>query len=65
MKKEPRPFVLQMAFSDFYVDYQLNAYLEEPQERVPTPAALHANIQDAFKEKKDVDIKAFFLNIGR
>jgi len=54
-----------MAFSDFYVDYQLNAYLEEPQERVPTPAALHANIQDAFKEKKDVDIKAFFLNIGR
>jgi hypothetical protein len=44
---------------------RLNAYLEGPQERVPTPAALHANIQDAFKEKKDADIKAFLLNIGR
>jgi len=29
---------------------RLNAYLEEPQEHVPTPAALHANIQDAFNE---------------
>jgi small-conductance mechanosensitive channel len=29
---------------------RLNAYLEKPQERVPTLAALHANIQDAFSE---------------
>ena len=50
LKKEPRPFVLQTALSDFYVEYQVNAYLEEPQKRIPTLASLHANIQDAFNE---------------
>jgi small-conductance mechanosensitive channel len=50
LKKEPRPFVLQTALSDFYVEYQINAYLEEPQKRIPTLASLHANIQDAFNE---------------
>ena len=32
------------------MEYQLNAYLEQPEARVPTLAALHANIQDAFNE---------------
>ena len=50
LKKEPRPFVLQTALSDFYVEYQINAYLEEPQKRIPTLASLHAHIQDAFNE---------------
>jgi small-conductance mechanosensitive channel len=50
LKKEPSPFVLQTSLSDFYVEYQLNAHLEKPEMRVPTLAALHANIQDAFNE---------------
>ncbi len=50
LKKEPNPFVLQTSLSDFYVEYQINAYLEQPEARVPTLAALHANIQDAFNE---------------
>jgi len=50
LRREPPPFVLQTALSDFYVEYQLNAYTEKPELRVPTLAALHANIQDVFNE---------------
>ena len=45
---EPSPFVLQKALSDFYVEYELNARLLEPQKRPYVLAALHANIQDQF-----------------
>jgi small-conductance mechanosensitive channel len=45
---EPAPFVLQTALSDFFVEYQLNAGLEKPQDRIRTLAALHASIQDQF-----------------
>jgi small-conductance mechanosensitive channel len=50
LKREPPPYVYQMALSDFYVEYQLFAYLEFPNERIPVLAALHANIQDVFNE---------------
>ena len=45
---EPPPFVLQTALSDFYVEYQINAALANPQGRVEVLGALHANIQDQF-----------------
>lgn len=45
---EPAPFVLQTALSDFYVEYQVNASLAKPQDRIRVLAALHANIQDQF-----------------
>ncbi|MCU0292914.1 MAG: mechanosensitive ion channel family protein [Thermoanaerobaculaceae bacterium] len=47
---EPRPFVLQTALSDFYVEYQLNARLEEPVSRARVLSALHASIVDRFNE---------------
>lgn len=50
LRKQPPPFVGQVALSDFYVEYQINAYLEQPEKRLPTLAALHANIQDTFNE---------------
>ncbi len=50
LRKQPAPFVGQVALSDFYVEYQINAYLEQPEKRLPTLAALHANIQDTFNE---------------
>jgi small-conductance mechanosensitive channel len=50
LKKVPPPFVMQTALSDFYVEYQLNAYLERPEKRQPVLAELHANIQDTFNE---------------
>jgi small-conductance mechanosensitive channel len=50
LRKEPPPFVLQLALSDFYVEYQLNVALERPEERLPVLAKLHPNIQDVFNE---------------
>ena len=50
LSNTPPPFVLQRALSDFYVEYQVNAVLEEPETRVAVLSALHANIQDAFNE---------------
>lgn len=50
LRRDPAPFVHQKALSDFYVEYQLNATLDEPQRRVPTLSVLHANIQDLFNE---------------
>jgi small-conductance mechanosensitive channel len=50
LRREPPPFVLQAALSDFYVDYRLCAYLEKPETRVRILSLLHANIQDVFNE---------------
>ena len=50
LSNTPPPFVLQRALSDFYVEYQVNAVLEEPETRVAVLSALHANIQDTFNE---------------
>jgi len=50
LRRDPAPYVYQKALSDFYVEYQLNATLDEPQRRVPTLSVLHANIQDLFNE---------------
>ncbi len=50
LRKSPPPFVRQTALSDFFVEYQVNAYLEKPETRLATLAELHANIQDAFNE---------------
>jgi small-conductance mechanosensitive channel len=30
---EPMPFVLQTSLDDFYVSYQINAYVKEPTNR--------------------------------
>ena len=47
---EPKPVVFQTALEDFYVTYTLLVRLERQDVRVPTLAALHANIQDVFNE---------------
>ena len=49
-RKTPPPYVLQTALTDFYVEYTVNGFLEQPETRIRTLAALHANIQDAFNE---------------
>ena len=50
LKKSPAPFVRHWMLSDFYVEYELNARIEKPEERVAVLTALHAQIQDAFNE---------------
>ncbi len=46
--KDPQPFVLQTSLDDFYVSYQINAYLHDPKNMPAAYSALHANIQDSF-----------------
>jgi hypothetical protein len=50
VRKEPEPFVLQTALSDFYVEYTLIVHLEDVMKRLYTLSLLHQNIQDAFNE---------------
>ncbi|MFZ4535922.1 mechanosensitive ion channel domain-containing protein [Propionivibrio sp.] len=50
LRNNPPPFVYQRGLSDFYVEYELFAYMDEPLNRVPTLSALHCNIQDQFNQ---------------
>jgi small-conductance mechanosensitive channel len=50
LRDEPAPFVRQTALGDFYIEYQLNAFLEEPHMRIAVLSELHAQIVDAFNE---------------
>jgi small-conductance mechanosensitive channel len=48
--REPQPFVLQTALSDYYVEYLLNVGTQHPSIYKQTLSDLHQNIQDAFNE---------------
>lgn len=48
IQREPAPFVLQTALSDFYVEYRLRARVADVFGRAMVLSELHANIQDRF-----------------
>ncbi|RMA58025.1 mechanosensitive ion channel family protein [Ulvibacter antarcticus] len=48
--KEPAPFVLQTSLEDFYVAYQINAYIREANKQAVIYSNLHQNIQDVCNE---------------
>lgn len=50
LRRAPVPFVRHWSLADFYVEYELNAHIERPADRIAVLTALHANIQDAFNE---------------
>ncbi len=50
LRREPKPFVIQRALSDFYVEYHLYAHTDETAARLTVLSELHANVQDAFNE---------------
>lgn len=50
--ENPAPFVLQTALNDFYVEYQLNAYINSPASIPKIKSEIHQNIQDRFREKE-------------
>jgi small-conductance mechanosensitive channel len=52
VERSPAPFVLQRALGDFAVQYELNAYLREPDpDRILNAySELHKNVQDVFNE---------------
>ncbi len=49
--KEPKPFVLQTSLDDFYVSYQINAYIREANKQASIYSNLHQNIQDVCNER--------------
>jgi len=50
--QEPKPYVLQTALSDFYVEYRLCAHSDEdaPARRAEATSELHGHVQDVFNE---------------
>ena len=48
LRGSPKAFVYQRGLADFYVEYELFAYMDQPLNRVPVLSALHGNIQDQF-----------------
>ena len=48
--RQPKPFVLQKSLGEFAVQYEINAYTDNPQAMMPVYSALHANILDLFNE---------------
>jgi Small-conductance mechanosensitive channel len=45
----PHPFVLETSFDDFYVTYQINAYINDADQLSSITTSLRQNIQDTFK----------------
>ena len=45
---EPAPFVLEVGFGDFYVDYEINVYIADADKTNAVMSDLRSNIQDAF-----------------
>jgi small-conductance mechanosensitive channel len=48
--KDPPPFVLQTALNDFFVSYQLNAYVNDANRQPEIYSGIHQNIQDCCSE---------------
>jgi len=48
--KEPRPFILLMGLGDFAINYELNAYCDNPLEMNSLYTELHRHILDVFNE---------------
>jgi small-conductance mechanosensitive channel len=48
--KAPPPFVRQRALGDFAVEYEINAYCDDPPGMMALYTALHRNILDGFNE---------------
>ena len=48
--KEKAPFVLQTSLDDWYISYQLNAYISNPEKMPAIYSEIHENIHIAFDE---------------
>ena len=50
LRKTPAPEVRQTALSDFYVEYRLIMFIDDPMQKVIVLSSVHQQIQDAFAE---------------
>jgi small-conductance mechanosensitive channel len=50
LSRKQKPFIMQTAFEDFYVEYQLNVFTKDANKMNDIYSDLRKNIQDVFKE---------------
>lgn len=50
LNRKQKPFIMQTAFQDFYVEYQLNVFTKEANKMNDIYSDLRKNIMDVFKE---------------
>ncbi len=50
--QEPKPFILQLALDDFYVQYQINVYTKDANKMAAIYSDLNKNIQDIFNREE-------------
>lgn len=50
IETEPAPFIYQTSLDDFYVSYQVNAYIRSPNNQASIYSELHQNILDQFNQ---------------
>ncbi len=50
LRNTPEAFVYQRGLSDFYVEYEIFAHMDNPLQRTSALSNLHANIQDQFNQ---------------
>ena len=48
----PKPFVLQTSLNDFYVSYEINAYVTDVKTIIGTQSRLNENIQNIFRKEQ-------------
>lgn len=49
--QDPKPFVLQLALDDFYVQYEINVYIDQADKITEIYSDLNQNIQDVFNRE--------------
>ncbi len=49
--KDPKPFVLQTSLDDFYVAYEINAFVTNVKTLIGTQSTLNEQIQDVFRDE--------------
>lgn len=50
LRKKPAPEVRQTALSDFYVEYRLIMFIDDPMQKIIILSSVHQQIQDVFAE---------------
>ncbi|MDR2806218.1 MAG: mechanosensitive ion channel family protein [Dysgonamonadaceae bacterium] len=60
---EPQPFVLEVAFNEFDITYEINAYIADANKLIAVSSDLRQNIQDKFQQAKISILSPRFIQL--
>ncbi|MDH6309257.1 small-conductance mechanosensitive channel [Dysgonomonas sp. PFB1-18] len=63
LNRKQKPFIMQTALNDFYVEYQLNVYTKDANKMNDIYSDLRKNIQDVFNEA-GIEIRSSHYNVN-